>query len=561
MAVVMSVGLATAAAAAPDPQQSAAVIGLAIAKVKATTNAERQKLVDLGLDVIDFSGTHAEVLLHGPADRARLAGGNWQVEVSDAADQLAAMTAERMVEAQREAARQADPTLASGLPSGRVSYRTLDEAEREMRELERRYPDKVKVFALSRKSLLGHTILGMEISSDVQTDSGEPVFLTTGLHHAREWPTLEFTMEFARDVLQSYATDSHIRKLVDSSRLVIVPAVNPDGYTMSRDLINEMKRKNCRVAAGQVPTWEQCAAADSRQLGVDLNRNYGAFWGGPGSSASPTAENHHGAAPYSEPEIAAMTDLLNSHQVVVAVNNHTPDARLLRAPASPLEPVPAEVALYDGLAQQLGAALGGWPTGPWPDVYYVASGVAEQEGLYANGTLGFTPELTPGHSGLERFHPQYQYVIDQYRGTGFYAGSSIRDALLIAWDAANDPRTHSILTGSAPRGIELTISKDVSVDSSPVERDGEMVVLPSDLRIESTMRVPDNGRFEWHVLPSLRQSQQSSTLLRESWVVSCRNPAGKIHRSVRVTIGRGETKAIDMSGCPAGPKKPIGSGR
>ncbi|MFC4107952.1 M14 family zinc carboxypeptidase [Micromonospora zhanjiangensis] len=555
-AVALSVSLATAAAAAPDPKPGAAGNGLAIAKVKAGTKAERQKLMDLGLDVIDLTDTHAEVLLRGAADRAQLAGGHWQVEqVSDATDQLAAMAADRVTEARREAARRANPTsrtLAAGLPSGRVSYRTLDEAEQEMRELERGYPDKVKVFELSRKSLLGHAILGMEISSDVRADSGKPVFLTTGLHHAREWPTLEFTMEFARDVLQNYATDSHIKGLVDSSRLIVVPAVNPGGYQLSRDLTNEMKRKNCRVAAGRVPTRQQCAAASSQQLGVDLNRNYAAFWGGPGSSASTTAETHYGAAPTSEPEIAALTDLLNSRQVVVAVNNHTPDARLLRAPASPLEPVPAEVALYDGLARQLGAALGGWPTGPWPDVYYVASGVAEQEGLYANGTLGFTPELTPGHDGLERFHPRYQYVIDQYRGTGYYAGSSIRDALLIAWDAANDPRTHSILTGSAPPGIELTISKDVTVNSSPVDRNGRSVVLPSALHIQSTMRVPAGGRFEWHVLPSLRQSQQTSTLLQESWVVSCRNSAGEVQRSVRVTIGRGETKAVDMSGCPAG---------
>ncbi|MEU4675407.1 M14 family zinc carboxypeptidase [Micromonospora sp. NPDC023737] len=563
LAAVLSTTLATAATAAPGSEQPApeAATGLAIARVQVGGTAERQKLMDLGLDVIDLTSTHAEVLLHGETDRARLASGNWPVALSDVSAQLTTMTAARAAEDRREDARRTDPTLASSLPTGRVSYRTLEETESEMRELERRYPDKVKVFELSRRSLLGHPILGMEITSDVDTYSGKPAFLTSGLHHAREWPTLEFTMEFAWDVLENYGTDRQIRNLVDSTRLIIVPAVNPDGYQMSRERIHEMKRKNCRVAAGAVPTWEQCASPDAAPLGVDLNRNYGAFWGGPGSSASPTAENHHGAAPYSEPEIAAMTDLLNSHQVVVAVNNHTPDARLLRAPSSPLEPVPAEVALYDGLAQQLGTALGDWPTGPWPEVYYVASGVAEQQGLYANGTLGFTPELTPGHSGLERFHPQYQYVVDQYWGVGAYPGSSIREALLIAWSAAADRRTHSVLTGSAPRGIELTISKDVSVNSSPVTRDGETVALPSDLRIESTIRVPDSGRFEWHVLPSLRQSQDSSVLLPESWVVSCRNPAGKIHRAVTVTIGRGETKAVDLSRCPAGPKKPIGAGR
>lgn len=552
-AAVLSV--ATAAALAGPSPRSEADDGLAIATVAATTNAERQRLMDLGVDVIEFTPSSARILLHGDSDRKALAAGGWRASEAPADDQVARMSADRARENKLEERRENDPSVASALPTGRVSYRTLDDAEAEMRELAARYPDKVELFELSRKSLLGTPIMGMEITTDVRTRAGKPVFLTTGLHHAREWPTLEFTLEFAWDVLESYGSDDRITDLVDSSRMIIVPAVNPDGYTVSRERIFEMKRKNCRVTAGEAPTWDECTAPESESLGVDLNRNYGAFWGGPGSSASPTAGNHHGAAPYSEPEIAAMTDLLNSHQVMVAVNNHTPDARLLRAPASPLEPVPAEVEMYDGLAQELGAALD-WPAGPWTEIYYVASGVAEQQALYATGTFGFTPELTPGHSGLERFHPPYEYVVDQYHGTGFYEGSSIREALLLAWEAAADPAMHSVVTGTAPRGIELTISKEVSVDSSPVEQDGETVVLESDLEIETTMQVPRSGEFEWHVLPSARQSQYASELMDESWVVSCRNPAGKVHESVKVTVGRGETATVDLSDCPKGPKRP-----
>ena len=60
-----------------------------------------------------------------------------------------------------------------------------------------------------------------------------------------------------------------------------------------------------------------------------------------------------------------------------------------------------------------------FPAGPWTEIYYEASGTAEQTAYYGAGTLAFTPELTPGFGGSERFHPPYEYVVDQYLGTAF----------------------------------------------------------------------------------------------------------------------------------------------
>lgn len=97
-----------------------------------------------------------------------------------------------------------------------------------------------------------------------------------------------------------------------------------------------------------------------------------------------------------------------------------------------------------------------------------------------------------------------------------------------------------MITGTAPRGIELRISKDLTVDSSPVSRPGlGTVVVPSDLRIETTMTVPSSGQFEWHVQPSMRPSQYHSLHLMEQWTVSCRNPAAKVHHEVQLTVTRG----------------------
>ena len=245
-----------------------------------------------------------------------------------------------------------------------------------------------------------------------------------------------------------------------------------------------------------------------------------------------------------------MRALSAANQVTVAINNHTPDERLLRAPSSSNEPVPADVVVYDALAQMLGADLS-FPAGPWTEIYYEASGTAEQTAYYGSGTLAFTPELTPGFDGLERFHPPYEYVVDQYLGTDFYEGSSIRAAYLTAFNAAVDPARHSVITGEAPRGIQLTISKRFQLDTSAVDGDGPVTSLPHELR--STMTVPASGRFTWHVNPSLRPSQYASAHLNESWTITCGPGNSGAKRTVELTVARGGTAFADMSRCPQGP--------
>jgi carboxypeptidase T len=233
-----------------------------------------------------------------------------------------------------------------------------------------------------------------------------------------------------------------------------------------------------------------------------------------------------------------MRELATSNQVTVAINNHTPDERLLRAPSSSNEPVPADVMVYDALAQLLGRDLN-WPAGPWTEIYYEASGTAEQTAYYGAGTLAFTPEATPGHGGAARFHPPYEYVVDQYLGTDFYAGSSMRRAFLTAFTAAVDPQRHSVIRGDAPPGARLWISKSFSMDTSNA--------TPFRMTYESTMVVPDGGRFEWHVNPSVRPSQYASAHLPETWTLSCGR--GAAAERVEVTVRRAETASVDLSRC------------
>ncbi len=434
----------------------------------------------------------------------------------------------------------------SPLPTGRVTYRTLSETYNELERLAATYPRTVKRFELSHRSLLGQRMWALEISHNVSASSGKPVFLMTGLHHAREWPTVELTMEFVWDILKNDGVDARITSLLDSVRVIVVPVVNPDGYDMSRTLINEQKRKSCRIEMGKVPTWSECAAPTNVNAGVDLNRNYGAFWGGGGATIGVSGGSSRGEGPFSEPEIRSMRDLLSSQQVVVALSNHTPDAKVLRVPSAAEEPIPADVVPYDSLAQELGGDLK-WQAGPWPTIYYVASGTLEETAYYASGTFAFTFEHAPGQRS---FHPAYSFVIDQYFGTGAYPGSSARAAFLRLLGAAANPALHAVLDVRAPAGAKLTITKTFSLETSPVlnadSTRGAPLQVPMQLT-SSTVMPRGQTQMRWHVNPSLRPSQRAQAWLPETWTFTC--TIGTRRRSREISVARGAVARVDMPGC------------
>lgn len=442
------------------------------------------------------------------------------------------------------------PMVKSPLPTGRVTYRTLIEVNSELEWLAKANPARVKRFELPHKSVLGQTVYGLEITHDVNTSSGKPVFLMTGLHHAREWPTVELTMEFIYDLLKNDGTDPEITGLLDRVRFIAVPVVNVDGYEMSRSLLIEQKRRNCRVSAETFVTFAECANPANRNLGVDLNRNYGAFWGGSGASVSPTGDSHRGTAPFSEPEVQNIHELMSSNQVVVALSNHTPDAKVLRAPSANEEPIPADIEKYDALAQLLGGDLK-WEAGPWPKIYYTASGTMEEQAYYSAGTFAFTFENAPGQRS---FHPPYSFVIDQYFGTGAYPGSSARAGYLRLLRSAADAALHSVLEIKAPAGATLTLHKSFSMDTSPmllndnVRDTARGETLKFTQALDSKFIVPANAKeVTWHVNPSLRPSQHAQEFLPETWALTCSWKDKS--QTVNVTVKRGETAQVDLSRC------------
>ncbi len=507
-------GLTVPAAATPDPFRPQLVT------VDTPTREHKRLLQTLGLDLTEHAGhDYVEVVLHSAADAAALAsaGLGYDVRIPDL---LLREAQNNQVNAAYAAA-----TTRSPLPSGRDAYRTLADYNADMTSLATKYPSLVKRFALPRPSLDGRPIYGVEIGQNVKgPDRGLPVFVMLGVHHAREWPSGENAMEFAVDLAKNYGKNSRITNLVNRSRVIVVPVVNVDGFELSRtdgaliDLRetdgggtgtilgtpgNAYKRKNCRLVDGQDTPDGTCRAGSLTSpggygTGVDLNRNYGGYWGGPGASDLFADPTYRGASAFSEPETQNIRDLVSRHQVTTLITNHTFSNLVLRPNGAAPDLVPPSEGIPLGdphdepalkaLGDRMAAQNGYTSQHAWE--LYDTTGSTEDWSYNATGGFGYTFEIGP-----DEFHPPFPKVIDEYLGAGKYAGKGNRAAYLLALENAVNAATHSVLTGKAPAGATLRLKKTFA---SPTWESSIQDTL------NTTMTVGPNGSYTWHVNPSTR---------------------------------------------------------
>ena len=535
----------------------------------------RAQLDRLGAKGIDFAenGRNGKIdaVLAGPGDAAKIraAGLPFSVKVPD------------LIAYDRRYVRTSfDPVgdlLPSALPSGRRLYRHLVDYENDMKALVDGNPGLVRGFTFGT-SLEGRTLEGIELATDVnRTDDGRPTHVEVGLHHVREWPSGEVTMEYGFTLVKGKA-QPRIKALLDGERTFVIPVINPDGLEatqMAGDSLpvyddngytslplavvglGPYRRKNCRDTTN-MGAGLPCALYD----GVDLNRNYGAFWGGPGSGADAgiTDQTYRGPSPFSEPETQAFHRWSSEHQVMVINSNHTYAGDMLFQPgfARANEPglnigsklVPDQVpqqkemkALSDAMAN-----AAAYVSEVSYDLYDV-TGATEDWNYFAQSAFGYTTE-----SAWQDFHPDYQDgVIDQYLGTldgpmdqaGTGAprtSKGLQESFLLAGEAAMNPAYHAIIEGNAPPGATLKITKDFTTSTSYVLPSsgaaGPAQQIPEHL--ESTLTVPASGHYVWNVNPSSRPVALLANRT-EAWTLTC---GGESHQ---VTVGMGKTATQDLT--------------
>jgi hypothetical protein len=510
-------------------------------KVHVRNHAEKTLLGTFGFDLTEHAGhDYVEVVAYGDADRRRLQKAGFRYDV--VVDDMAAQNRKDFAATKRYATRVA----ASPLPSGRDMYRRLPDYEAEMKRLVERFPGLVKPITLRYRTIEGRQVHGIEITQNVNAADGKPIFFQMGVHHAREWPSGEHAIEFAYELVNGYGKNPRITDLVNRTRTIVVPIVNPDGFNVSReggaadtienpayeqipeggllqsgaqtpsylaDPAGAYRRRNCRLVPSQ-PTAPPglCASPSSRPLGVDPNRNYGGLWGGPGASALPTYDTYRGAGPFSEPETQNVRDLVSRRHVTTLITNHTFSNLVLRPPGVRAQGPPADEPIYRDLGLAM-ARQNGYTNQP-SYALYDTTGTTEDWSYYATGGLGFTfeigPDVDPSECG--GFHPRFECTVKQYVSGQNNAGGN-REAYLIALENTASKAKHATIVGTAPKGVTLRVKKEFITETSPVRpAEDDLVVHPpvegEKIRFKDTLDVTlpigRSGRFEWSVNPSTR---------------------------------------------------------
>ena len=484
-----------------------------------------------------FDDTHARFsdgsveLLLWPGDAARLDAIGMKFRITE--HDLAARDAQRRADALRAA-----PAVASDVPGARSTYRVLGDYEADLRALADAHPDKARLFALPTKSLQGRTIYGIEIASDVAREDGRPTFYMDGIHHAREWPSGEVVIMYAHDLLQNYGKEARITRLVDTTRTVLVPVQNPDGFVRTRDAATSLISANTPVT---VPTFPTAAVSEFEYhrknmrrhtnqpeetgAGIDPNRNYALAWGGNGSSGTKSSQTYRGAAPYSEPESTAIKDLLLSINATCVITHHT-YGQLCMRPWGALKHMTSP-------DEELQKHLGGEMTGHngYQNIYawqlYDTAGTSRDWAYAATRALVWTYEHCDGE-----FHPNYASTIpDLY--------TSNREAFLVGHEAAADPALHAVISGRVvdaagqPLPAQVTVSRATPTQTYA----GDFVEEHYEFGADAP-----TGTFDLHANPSSRphiiKPDEGVVGPREAFNV--RVTAGGASRDFSVDLERGD---------------------
>ena len=257
------------------------------------------------------------------------------------------------------------------------------------------YPDIVRVSTVGH-SLEGRDILAVKISDEpAMEDPAEPAVLFMSLHHAREHLTVEMALEVIRLFTEGYGHDPALTNLVNTREIWVLPNINPDGgeYDIATGFY-QYWRKNRRPNTGG-------------SVGVDLNRNYGYKWGGPGSSDWPGDETYRGPAAFSEPETQVVRDFVLAHgDITAAITFHTYAELILYPYGYTYDDQPPDMTLIDlmvfrKLAGDM-AATNGYTPQQASDLYTTSGDTVDW--LYGERHIfGFTFEMYP--KGDPGFYP------------------------------------------------------------------------------------------------------------------------------------------------------------
>ncbi len=287
-------------------------------------------------------------------------------------------------------------------------YRSYAQMVTELMQLQSQYP------GLMQTSVLGtgwggiyagqdipfyqnfdHQLWAVKVSANVLQNEDEPAFFFVGEHHAREPLSTEVCMGILIHLLENYGSDPVVTNILDTSEIWIVPLLNPDGHKIVIDQTDVWWRKNVRDNNSN-QTFDHDSAGNGMD-GVDLNRNYGYYWGHTNATDYIPAATYHGPSAFSEPETQAFRDFLLGRRFLAGIGYHTYGQYVLY-PYGYVEGIQAPDKIeLQALAQEMASLLPGVSGGyylPGPSYgLYPVSGSLDDWAYSQTGAFSYTIEM------------------------------------------------------------------------------------------------------------------------------------------------------------------------
>lgn len=238
------------------------------------------------------------------------------------------------------------------------------------------------------------SIYFVKISDNPDQSEGEPQVLYTGMHHAREGIGMQHQLYYMYYLLENYATNQEVRDLVDNTEMYFIPIFNVDGYA---------RNIQTNPAGGGMWRKNRFPNGDG-SFGIDINRNYGFFWGYDDEGSSPYTwdDTYRGTAAFSERETQMIKEFCETHNFKIALNYHSYSNLLLYAWGYTPEASPDEN-VFAAYAKKM-TADNHYTYGPGSTTIYPTNGGSD-DWMYGEQTtkekiLAYTPECGNDNDGF-----------------------------------------------------------------------------------------------------------------------------------------------------------------
>ncbi len=200
-----------------------------------------------------------------------------------------------------------------------------------------KYPETISLDSIG-KSVEGRELLLIKLGM------GDEKIILCATHHAREYIGSTFLMKMTEAYAEHYHAGItmdrfNVKDLLDKVTIYIVPMVNPDGVNLVNNGIETVqspeKVKSLKMMQKSYREWK------SNINGVDLNRQYPAYWEESIPTASvPASEHYKGTKAASEPEVQALMKLCDEEDFGLAVSFHTKGEVIFWADRGTVDEIP-----------------------------------------------------------------------------------------------------------------------------------------------------------------------------------------------------------------------------